>query len=129
MGDVRRMTKRLAATTGAAIVASVGFSAVPAQAAPSCSKGRVCMWEDGGWKGSRYVHWKPKKSGAKYQIDWWNGDNEITSIWNRSKYTIRIYNNDNYTGFLRCIGPGKTVAKLPYWQNDKAESAKAAKSC
>ncbi|MGQ0776052.1 MAG: peptidase inhibitor family I36 protein [Pseudonocardiales bacterium] len=68
--------------------------AAPASAAP-CN-GAVCMWEDAEYSGSLYVN-QPADVG-KYQIDGWDGDNEISSVVNNSNKCVRLYDNDNWTG-------------------------------
>ncbi|HEU5156473.1 MAG TPA: peptidase inhibitor family I36 protein [Streptosporangiaceae bacterium] len=62
----------------------------------TCANGSVCMWEDAGYSGSKYVD-QPGNPG-KYQIDWWNGDNEISSVINRTGKCVRLYDNDNWSG-------------------------------
>ncbi len=54
------------------------------------------MWEDPGYNGSRYVN-QYKRSGY-YQIDGWDGDNEISSVKNYTGKCIRLYANDGYNG-------------------------------
>ncbi|HEY1095223.1 MAG TPA: peptidase inhibitor family I36 protein [Glycomyces sp.] len=116
---------RVAALTLAATAAVVSLSAAPAQAAgaPDCPRGNICMWEDDAFKGDRWVNWKPDGGNDKYQIDGWDGDNEISSVWNDSNYAVILYDNDDYTGYLLCI-PAKTAAHAQRGWNNDAESAK-----
>lgn len=119
----KRFTQ-VAALGFAATAAVVTLSATPAQAAaPDCDPGRICMWEDDAFTGSRYVNWRPDGGNDKYQIDGWDGDNEISSVYNYSNYAVILYDNDDYTGYLRCI-PARTTAYAQRGWNDDAESAK-----
>jgi hypothetical protein len=80
------------------VLASSGLTlaATPAHAAGSCTENYVCMWEDPGYNGSRYV--KQYKTSGYYQIDGWDGDNEISSVKNYTGKCIRLYDNDDHTG-------------------------------
>lgn len=69
---------------------------LPANAAASCADGSVCMWEDPSYTGEKYVD-QPGNVGS-YDIDWWDGDNEITSVINNTGKCVRLYDNDNWTG-------------------------------
>jgi len=124
----------------AATTAIVALGAVPAQAQEgsvvdaqdwSCDSGRMCMYEDSNYTGSKYVNWKPTGTNQKYQIDGWNGDNEITSLINNTGYNIRIYDNDDYSGYSICVAPHKSITNLKNgWVfNDEAESAKTVTRC
>jgi hypothetical protein len=122
----RRLTQ-VAALGLAASAAVVTLSAAPAQAAgaPDCPNGNICMWEDTDFKGDRWVNWKPDGANDKYNIDGWDGDNEISSVWNDSNYAVILYGNDDYTDYLLCI-PAQSSARAAGWAgwNDDAESAK-----
>jgi hypothetical protein len=115
--------------------AVVALSVAPAQAderadASICAGGRICMWEDSNYSGSRYANWAPTGTGQKYQLDGWDGDNEITSLVNNTRYKIRVYDNDDYSGESRCLDPGEEVRNLKDWDfNDKIESAKTVPAC
>ncbi|MGW3985757.1 peptidase inhibitor family I36 protein [Streptomyces sp. NPDC004830] len=131
---------RGAALAFAVTTAVVGLGTVPAQAeqqAPAraadwtCDSGRICMYEDASYTGSKYVNWKPTGANQKYQIDGWNGDNEITSLINNSGYNVRVYDNDDYSGYSICVKPHTNINNLKYgWVfNDEAESAKTVTRC
>ncbi|MGW2637383.1 peptidase inhibitor family I36 protein [Streptomyces sp. NPDC001348] len=120
--------------------AIVALGAVPAQAQEgtavtvkdwSCDSGRMCMYEDANYTGSKYVNWKPTGTNQKYQIDGWDGDNEISSLINNTNYKIRVYDNDDYTGYSICVQAHTSINNLKNgWVfNDEAESAKTVASC
>ncbi|HEY1093439.1 MAG TPA: peptidase inhibitor family I36 protein [Glycomyces sp.] len=115
--------------------AVVALSVAPAQAeeradASICAGGRFCMWEDSSYGGSRYANWAPTGTGQKFQLDGWDGDNEITSLVNNTRYKIRVYDNDDYSGESRCLDSGAAVKNLKDWDfNDKIESAKTVPAC
>ncbi|MGF0175115.1 peptidase inhibitor family I36 protein [Streptomyces sp. Marseille-Q5077] len=124
----------------AATAAIAALGAVPAQAQTgtaagvkgwSCDTGRMCMYEDASYTGSKYVNWKPTGTNQKHQIDGWNGDNEITSLINNTRYNIRVYDNDDYSGQSICVVPNHSINNLKEWWifNDKAESAKTVARC
>jgi len=114
----------------------VGFAPTPAFAAGTCSNTNICMFEDSGYNGSKYVDYHPGSVPQdKFEIDWWNGDNEISSVINNSgKYAI-IFPDDGWDGDsadIICIGPGVSVSNLrnqPYDFNDDAESFMLSNSC
>ena len=131
---------RGAALGFAATTVIVTLGGVPAQAQEgtavdaqdwSCDSGRICMYEDSNYTGSKYVNWKPTGTNQKYQIDGWDGDNEISSVINRTRYNIRLYDNDDYSGRSICLVPGKYINNLKNgWVfNDEAESAKTVTRC
>lgn len=86
------------------------------------------MWEDGDFGGDKWVNWRPTANNQKYQIDGWDGDNEISSIINNTRYDVALYDNDNYDGEDRCLRAGRQVEDLDSgWDfNDRIESAKPA---
>jgi hypothetical protein len=104
-------------------VVTVGVS-TPAQADGYCPANRVCMWEDSYYGGSRYVD---TYAGGPYDIDGWNGDNEISSVDNASGLYIVMYDNDNLTGFLGCVAPHQRIPALN--RNDEMESFIARSYC
>ncbi|MFF4252779.1 peptidase inhibitor family I36 protein [Streptomyces sp. NPDC001663] len=131
---------RGAALGFAATTVIVTLGAVPAQAQEgtavdaqdwSCDSGRICMYEDSNYTGSKYVNWKPTGTNQKYQIDGWDGDNEISSLINNTSYRIRIYDNDDYSGYSICVAPHTDINNLKNgWVfNDEAESAKTVTRC
>lgn len=89
-----------ASVTQAATAASVEGDDVGATA-HDCSDpqdwGYICMWEDPDRGGSKYIHHNPATN-YSVDIDGWDGDNEISSVWNRTSCTITLYDNDNFTG-------------------------------
>jgi hypothetical protein len=145
MSDAKIKTLLARALRGAAYgfvatSAVVALSVAPAQAeeqaevqadASLCSGGRVCMWEDSGYSGSKYANWAPTGTNQKFQLDGWDGDNEITSLINNTRYKIRVYDNDDYSGESRCIDPGTSIKNLSgEWDfNDQIESAKTVSAC
>jgi hypothetical protein len=131
---------RGAAFVSAAATAAIAFSVAPVQAeesadaaiqAGSCASGRFCMWEDANYSGSKYANWAPTGVNQKYQLDGWDGDNEISSLINNTRYDIRVYDNDDYSGESRCVKPGEQWDDLKFWYefNDDIESAKTVSSC
>lgn len=126
------------------LVATLGIAATVATATASagtCSTGRVCMWEDPDFSGSRYVNVSPTVY-RTYEIDWWNGDNEISSVVNNSRYAVRLIDGDytigptwNRGGASFCIGPYGRIRDLyafplgnRTWDN-RAESFQMRYSC
>jgi hypothetical protein len=135
------MKRRLvsgASMAGVAFVAMMGLSAGSAQAettdvevkAGTCASGYVCGWEDDGYGGDKWMSWNPSGVGANYEIDGWDGDNEITSIINNSGHGIKFYDQDGQAGNTLCVGNGVRINNLQdYAWNDRAESAKAVSRC
>ena len=76
-----------------------------AHAGIHCPEGKICMWEDPNAEGSRYVETSVGGVGWFHDIDWWNGDNEISSVENSTNRSIRVWTNDNPTGRSRCYPP------------------------
>ena len=105
------------AVIGVGIMSAFTFCgpAGPAKAAGTCADGSVCMWEDPGYNGSKYVD-QPGNAG-NYQIDWWNGDNEISSVINRTGKCVRLYDNDDWSGtsyFIEKGGPRSDLEQNGY---------------
>jgi len=100
----------------------VSSLSAPAYADSTCTSGDVCLWEDTSYVGDRYVY-----SGQKLEVDlgFWNGDNEISSVKNRSSYYMCLYDNDDYSGTRIRLSPGQYVAQLSDFDFDnEAESYK-----
>jgi len=84
----------------AMVLAAVAILVLPS---PALAKGyadckanrQACLFEDPGEQGSQYA--AVTKLG-KYELDWWNGDNEISSVVNFTPYCLRLYDNDGWTG-------------------------------
>ena len=103
LGTVLTATALTAAATG------------PAQASTTsgtCGANFVCMWEDPGFNGTKYVDVVGQP--GFIDIDWWEGDNEISSVNNRTGYWVRMYANDNATGFFGCVAPNQSIAALTF---------------
>ncbi|MDA2806111.1 peptidase inhibitor family I36 protein [Nocardiopsis suaedae] len=115
---------RVGAVLAAAATALPVTASTPAMADGYCRAGHVCMWEDAHYQGSRYID---VRAGGPYDIDWWNGDNEISSVDNASDLYIVMYDNDNTTGFLGCVAPHQRIPSL--WRNDEMESFIARDFC
>ncbi|WP_086821681.1 peptidase inhibitor family I36 protein [Allokutzneria sp. NRRL B-24872] len=83
----RTITALTAATAAAFLVAPT------AGAGESCPNDTICMWEDSGYTGTRYiqVELRPGDGARIYEIDWWHGDNEISSVINNTgcEFTLR----------------------------------------
>ncbi|MFC3493107.1 peptidase inhibitor family I36 protein [Glycomyces rhizosphaerae] len=145
---IETMKRRLAAgaaMAGVAVVAGLTLTAGSAQAqttgidaeilAGGCASGYFCGWENSGYSGDKWVNWRVGGVGTVYEIDGWDGDNEISSFSNESSRKLRIYNGDNATGASICIGAGDDVRNLndegagggAY--NDWMESIKVVASC
>ncbi|WP_079056248.1 peptidase inhibitor family I36 protein [Streptomyces caeruleatus] len=136
MADSRKLAVAFAATAAILTLGSVPAQAAQESTAAStrvvnCATGRMCMYEDASYTGSKYVNWKPTGTNQKYQIDGWNGDNEITSLINNTSYNIRLYDNDDYSGRSMCVVKNSSINNLKNWWifNDKAESAKTVANC
>lgn len=144
MSTIQRRLTRGAAMAGVAVVAVMGLSAGSAQAetttqaderAGGCRSGYVCAWEDKNYGGDKWVNWKVGSVGTVYDVDGWDGDNELSSISNESSKTLRLYKTDDATGFSWCIGPGQDIKNLsdlgpgqPDY-NDWIQSMKVVSSC
>jgi len=138
----RRLAKG-AAMTGVAVVAGLALTAGSAQAettseaetrAGGCSNNYVCMWENSNYSGDKWVNWKVGSVGTVFEVDGWDGDNEISSISNESGKTLKLYAGDNATGAWICFGPEtdvKNLSDLGGGQsfNDQIESFKVVSAC
>lgn len=112
---------KAAAITGGLAALAVGMSAAPAYADTVCPNNYVCMWEDGSYGGSKYVL-QPANVGF-YEIDGWDGDNEISSVKNTSGKCLRLYDNDGGGGSSYYIEPEGFRPNLNQnGFNDRAES-------
>jgi hypothetical protein len=136
---IKRRLASGAAMAGVAVIAGLGLTAGSAQAettteaetrAGTCASGYVCGWEDDGYGGDKWMSWNPSGVGDNYEIDGWDGDNEITSIINNSGHGIKFYDQDGQAGNTLCVGNGVRINNLQtYAWNDRAESAKAVTRC
>jgi hypothetical protein len=123
-GEIMFRRTALAALMGSVVATAPLMIATPAQADSSdCPSNYVCMWEDPNYSGSMYVR-QPSSLGS-YNIDGWDGDNEISSVYNNSRNCVRMYDNDNYTGtsyFVSWLGMLPNLAQNGY--DNEAESFK-----
>lgn len=143
MNTMKRRLTRGAAMAGVAVVAGLGLTAGTAQAetaveaeprAGGCANNYVCGWEDKNYGGDKWVNWKVGAVGTVYEVDGWNGDNEISSISNESGKLLRLYAGDNATGYSICFAKetdAKDLSDLGGGQsfNDQIESIKVVASC
>ncbi|WKU05616.1 peptidase inhibitor family I36 protein [Micromonospora sp. HUAS LYJ1] len=68
----------------------------------TCPSNHVCLWEDFNYTGSKYVDYtQGTNPGDKFDIDGWNGDNEISSAKNNTGLILVLWDNDNYTAHCR----------------------------
>src|SRR5690349_22188573 len=113
--------------------ALVGIACIAAPTAAQadssdCPSGYVCMWEDNKFQGEMYVR-QPLNVGS-YDIDGWDGDNEISSIYVNQSGTrkcVTLYNGDNWTGSTwKSDNWGDMLKRLDYAGDfdNKAESYK-----
>ncbi|OOC53963.1 MULTISPECIES: peptidase inhibitor family I36 protein [Nocardiopsis] len=96
----------------------------------SCGIDHICMYEDPGYQGSEYIAMyatSPSNSGSLVDIGGWDGDNEISSVANRTGFHIWMYDNDNGTGYMGCVSPGQWIPEL--WRDNEMESFRFADSC
>jgi hypothetical protein len=110
----------------------VGVAAGPAQAADFCDSYYVCMYEDNSYRGSQYVRYlEDTRPSNKFDIDGWDGDNEISSVHNNTDYWVVLYDNDNYTGTKACIRPHADIPNLATSNgyDNRAESFILKSSC
>ncbi|KAA0924112.1 peptidase inhibitor family I36 protein [Streptomyces apricus] len=126
------MTKKFLAAA-AAISSLVGGLAAgtvaPASASETatvCDQSHLCMWEDTYYRGDQYLNIYMEAEaniGTVGEIDGWDGDNEISSLSNGTRFSIALYDGDGGTGErLRCYSPRLDVPiVIP---NDRAESYK-----
>ncbi|NUR70859.1 MAG: peptidase inhibitor family I36 protein [Hamadaea sp.] len=89
-----------------------------------CDPDWVCMFEDNNYYGDRY-----DRSGVYenfYDLGWWNGDNEISSVKNRTQFYLCMYAGDSPSGDYVRIPPGQYVPNLgsAYAFDNDAESIK-----
>ena len=90
--------------TAALLVSPIGLVQPPSAVAGSGDW--VRMFEDPDWAGSVYVHYEVGQApGDRANIDGWNGDNEISSLFNLTGKWVILWDNDDYTGTRRCISP------------------------
>jgi hypothetical protein len=76
--------------------------------------------------------WVKYKKGTnyrdKFEIDWWDGDNEISSFVNNTDLYVILFADDNWNGATRCYSPGVDKSSLGSFDND-AESFVLHSSC
>ncbi|WP_086824189.1 peptidase inhibitor family I36 protein [Allokutzneria sp. NRRL B-24872] len=117
-----------AGLVGIGISALVG--AAPASATergePSCELERICMWEDTEFDGTRYINAAAQASDQCHEIDWWNGDNEISAVYNHSRsLRVTLYANDGCTGPTYVVAADLPISNLnSFGFDNEAESFK-----
>jgi hypothetical protein len=105
-------------TAMAIAVTGVVSAAAPAQAdIRNCPGGNVCMWEDSNFSSDMYVSQMVRP--GQYEIDWWNGDNEISSLVNNGGCQVVVYDGDALTGSALVVPPHRQYADLDSigWDN------------
>ncbi|NUR70861.1 MAG: peptidase inhibitor family I36 protein [Hamadaea sp.] len=120
MKSVFRRFLGSAIAAGALVVASP----LPAHAAASdCPSNYVCMWEDSGYSGDMWVRYERGTIyHDKFEIDGWDGDNEISSIVNNTNLYLVVFVDDNWNGTTKCINPWAQLSSLSSFWNDNIES-------
>lgn len=113
MTAMRRRTAAAAAVTGvlAALTVVTGGAGPAAADDARCPNDHVCMYEDPQMGGSLYVNQRYVGNG-RFEIDGWDGDNEISSVINNTNASIKIYSNDGWGGNWHCVGPKGTRSNL-----------------
>jgi hypothetical protein len=82
-------------------------------AAPFAAGERVRMWEDAGAEGSLYVDYQPGQVPRDdVQIDYWDGDDEISAVNNNTDLWLMMYDSDSFSGDKVCIAPGDYISNL-----------------
>lgn len=131
------ITRRTATTMLSAATLGLGSVVLLAPAASAsdyCPANHVCMWEDDNFTGDRWVDQELGAIGSAYDIDWYDGDNEISSIENGGTVTtgkhIRVYGNDDLSGDSVCLAPNVLIGDLDiYGFDNDAESFVIVASC
>jgi hypothetical protein len=109
----------------AVVVATAGLAVGGTMpSASAATPGYVSMWEDGGYGGDRWVHYRAGTIDKdRFEIHWWNGDNEISSLQNGTDKWLVVYDKDSWGGDRRCFAPGEEIRNMKDVNfNDKAES-------
>jgi len=119
-----KLVRKLTSTIGASLTILIGmsFGAAPlASAAPSCTSGRVCIWDTAGYGGSTLAMTSPGAGFCK-TIPYADYKNMMSSAYNNiSGKAISWYDGDNCTGaFLFSQAPGHVPA--PSGTSNKANS-------
>ncbi|PPK63246.1 hypothetical protein V5P93_002111 [Actinokineospora auranticolor] len=90
-----------AAPEGSVVGFSTSGKAIPVRVVGTAGllSGRFYGWEDNNFSGDRWVDVAEGACSAnKCEIDWWDGDNEISSVSNESSCKVRLWANDGWTG-------------------------------
>jgi hypothetical protein len=110
---MRRRTT--AALTAAGLIGALAVAttyAGPASADDArCPNDHVCMFEDPGFTGSLYVN-QQYVSNGRFEIDWWEGDNEISAVINNTNAMVKLYAGDRWSGNWHCVGAKATRSNL-----------------
>lgn len=98
----------------------------PAQADGYCSRQAVCMWEDNRYRGDLYVKQnQPPRERCDvtliYDIDGFNGDNEISSVDNATDFDVVLFADDDGQGATLVIPEHQRYYGVGSFDND-AES-------
>jgi hypothetical protein len=92
----------------------------------TCPSNYVCMWEDNNFGDHKWVA-QSAWNGKVYNIDWWNGDNEISSIRNTSGLYVCVYPGDyTWGGGYIIVDPHEELPNLAqsHGFDNQAESFK-----
>ncbi|TCC26696.1 peptidase inhibitor family I36 protein [Kribbella speibonae] len=127
-----RLTTALVAVSMSGIVFASSAAAVEPDIATARSEGSnavaagpLLMWEDPNYTGDLYVAAYPSDCPKGCDIDGWDGDNEISSAKNQTTCTVRLYDNDGFTGSYVDLGAGRNYSDLKLVGFDnRAESYK-----
>ncbi len=128
---VKRIWPRSAVSAFACMAALALTAPTPAIAGQrladgACPGDHICMWEDDNYGGDKWVQ-EPAKLNKVYDIDGWDGDNEISSIKNTSGLFVCVYPGDyTHGGGYIVVNPYQVLPNLAQshgFDND-AESLK-----
>jgi hypothetical protein len=92
----------------------------------TCPSNNVCMWEDNNYGGNKWVE-QTARLDRVYDIDWWDGDNEISSIKNTSGLYVCVYPGDyTWGGGYIVVEPHQELPNLAqsHGFDNQAESLK-----
>jgi hypothetical protein len=108
----------------AVVAATAGLALGAMPSASAATPGYVSMWEDSSYGGDRWVHYAQGTIDKdRFEIHWWNGDNEISSLQNGTSKWLVVYDKDAWGGERRCIAPGAEISNMKHINfNDRAES-------
>ena len=125
------LTRHLTLAATALGLAGTAVLTTPAvaQAGTYCPTNHACMWEDSNFQGDRWVDIELGAAPSSYDIDGWDGDNEISSIENGSTTNwLKVWSDDDYQGTYICVAPRAVQGSLGGFDNN-AESFQLVSSC